>query len=58
MWIVCPECGARIEVAANHPSRPFCSSRCKLLDLGRWLNEEIRIPVTQQPIAESTEDLS
>jgi endogenous inhibitor of DNA gyrase (YacG/DUF329 family) len=25
------------------PFRPFCSERCKLVDLGRWLNEEYRI---------------
>jgi len=25
------------------PYRPFCSRRCKLIDLGKWLNEEYRI---------------
>jgi len=29
------------------PYRPFCSRRCKLIDLGRWLNEEYRI--TEEP---------
>jgi uncharacterized protein len=24
--------------------RPFCSERCKLADLGRWLREEYRVP--------------
>lgn len=27
---------------------PFCSSRCKLIDLGRWLDERIGIPVKRQ----------
>mgnify|MGYP002365862709 CR=1 FL=1 len=27
----------------SHPYRPFCSKRCKLLDLSRWLNEEYRV---------------
>ena len=27
--------------------RPFCSQRCKLADLGRWLNEDYRIPETE-----------
>jgi len=28
--------------------RPFCSERCKLADLGRWLGEEYRVPVESQ----------
>jgi hypothetical protein len=35
----------------KHPAdpkyRPFCSERCKLADLGRWLNEDYRIPDTE-----------
>jgi uncharacterized protein len=31
------------EVNATH--MPFCSERCQLIDLGRWLSEEISIPV-------------
>jgi hypothetical protein len=27
--------------------RPFCSKRCKLADLGRWLGEEYRVPVRE-----------
>jgi uncharacterized protein len=27
--------------------RPFCSERCKMVDLGRWLGEEYRAPVTE-----------
>lgn len=45
MRISCPECGKILEVPADHPPRPFCSRQCKLVDLGRWFNEEIRIPV-------------
>ncbi len=45
MRIECPECGEQLEVPADYPSRPFCSARCKMLDLGRWFNEEYRIPV-------------
>jgi hypothetical protein len=44
MRIVCPECQKQLEVPADLPTRPFCSTRCKLLDLGRWFNEEYRIP--------------
>jgi endogenous inhibitor of DNA gyrase (YacG/DUF329 family) len=28
---------------------PFCSDRCRLIDLGRWHDEEFRIPAAEQP---------
>jgi endogenous inhibitor of DNA gyrase (YacG/DUF329 family) len=36
----CAHCGKPQE----HKYRPFCSKRCADLDLGRWLNEDYRIP--------------
>ena len=39
----CPTCGREVDWKDN-PHRPFCSERCKLLDLGRWVNEEYRVP--------------
>jgi endogenous inhibitor of DNA gyrase (YacG/DUF329 family) len=38
---VCPICKNDVVVPA--PFRPFCSDRCKKIDLGRWLNEDYRI---------------
>lgn len=38
----CPECGRNIEDPAQ-PYRPFCSRRCKLLDLKKWISGEYRI---------------
>ena len=29
---------------------PFCSSRCRLVDLGRWLGEEYRIPAAEDDV--------
>jgi endogenous inhibitor of DNA gyrase (YacG/DUF329 family) len=29
---------------AEWPEFPFCSSKCKLIDLGRWLGENYRVP--------------
>jgi endogenous inhibitor of DNA gyrase (YacG/DUF329 family) len=40
----CPNCGKPVEWQDN-PARPFCSERCKLIDFGRWANEEFRVPV-------------
>jgi endogenous inhibitor of DNA gyrase (YacG/DUF329 family) len=28
----------------DYPDYPFCSSRCRIIDLGRWLGEEYRVP--------------
>jgi endogenous inhibitor of DNA gyrase (YacG/DUF329 family) len=32
---------------AEWPEFPFCSSRCKTIDLGRWLGETYRIPAVE-----------
>jgi endogenous inhibitor of DNA gyrase (YacG/DUF329 family) len=42
----CPQCGKPARVDADNPYRPFCSRRCKLIDLGDWLDESNRIPDT------------
>jgi uncharacterized protein len=39
----CPICRKTVEQALDAAHRPFCSPRCKLIDLGRWLDEEYRI---------------
>ncbi len=44
MSIRCPTCSRAIEWSAAFPWRPFCSERCKLVDLGAWLAEERAIP--------------
>jgi uncharacterized protein len=42
--VPCPACGVQVEWTADSRYRPFCSERCKLLDLSGWLLEEYRIP--------------
>jgi endogenous inhibitor of DNA gyrase (YacG/DUF329 family) len=41
--VKCPVCGRPVEWTAAYPFRPFCSERCKLIDLGAWAAEENRI---------------
>ncbi|MES1926147.1 DNA gyrase inhibitor YacG [Salinisphaera sp. T31B1] len=41
--IDCPYCGEPARIGADNPYRPFCSRRCKLIDLGDWLDESNRI---------------
>lgn len=36
----CPTCDIFVDPEAKSEWLPFCSERCKLVDLGRWLNEE------------------
>ncbi len=47
--MTCPTCQAKV-VRALPKIAPFCSERCQLADLGRWLGEEYRIPDPQTPI--------
>lgn len=35
----CPNCGKPARWEKN-PDRPFCSERCRMIDLGRWSSEE------------------
>lgn len=42
--VTCPTCGKTITWSPDEKWRPFCSERCRLIDLGEWLAEERRIP--------------
>ncbi|MEO1235915.1 MAG: DNA gyrase inhibitor YacG [Planctomycetota bacterium] len=48
----CPTCRAPVAAAAG--TFPFCSDRCKTIDLGRWLDESYRVsrPIEQSDIEE------
>ncbi|MEI8233931.1 MAG: DNA gyrase inhibitor YacG [Verrucomicrobiota bacterium] len=48
--IQCPICGRENDFFAE-PTGPFCSSRCKQIDLGKWLGEDYRIPGSLSPEA-------
>lgn len=40
----CPICGKPIAPREENAAFPFCSDRCRLVDLAKWLGEEYRIP--------------
>ena len=44
----CPTCGVAVEWTPESPWRPFCSQRCKLVDLGAWASEAYRIPAVER----------
>ncbi|HRC54537.1 MAG: DNA gyrase inhibitor YacG [Myxococcales bacterium] len=47
--LTCPTC-AKVHVPAlGHRLGPFCTPRCQLVDLGRWLSEDYRVPDSGPP---------
>lgn len=40
----CPTCGNKVEWTEANKFRPFCSERCKQIDLGAWAEEKYVIP--------------
>lgn len=51
MQIRCPNCGRETEYHGND-FRPFCSERCKLLDLGAWADGEYALPAESSEMTE------
>jgi endogenous inhibitor of DNA gyrase (YacG/DUF329 family) len=47
--VACPQCGKPVEWGPQSAFRPFCSERCKLIDLGAWATESYRVQVTEDP---------
>ncbi len=45
----CPACGGESIYAPSNPFRPFCSERCKNMDLGAWASEDFRVPDETPP---------
>ncbi|WP_348672229.1 DNA gyrase inhibitor YacG [uncultured Abyssibacter sp.] len=52
----CPHCGQRTKATPENPWRPFCSRRCKLIDLGAWFEEEHRIPGNEPELPPERDD--
>jgi hypothetical protein len=52
----CPTCGKQFDSQACR-TMPFCSDRCRQIDLGRWLKEDISIPVRELDEDVSPSDL-
>lgn len=47
--VKCPNCGKAVEFRPDNPFRPFCSERCRQIDLGAWASESYRIPAAKPP---------
>lgn len=53
--VACPRCGKEHQWDTNNSFRPFCSERCKMIDLGKWANEEYRVA---QPADQDEQDFT
>ena len=50
----CPQCGRETDDTPANRQRPFCSERCRMLDLGAWLDERYTVPAVEPPSTEET----
>ena len=46
--VTCPTCNAAVQWTAENRWKPFCSERCKMIDLGQWAAEKYRVPAEEQ----------
>jgi hypothetical protein len=46
-FVNCPQCGKSVPWDPANRYRPFCSERCRVIDLGAWASENYRIPVQE-----------
>ena len=52
----CPRCQTPTTWTDN-PYKPFCSERCKLIDLGAWASESYSIPAEDAPFSSDTDGM-
>ncbi|AHN27591.1 DNA gyrase inhibitor YacG [Snodgrassella alvi] len=51
--VICPICGKNVDWTPSSRFRPFCSERCKMIDLGAWASENYNLPADEdQPLSE------
>ena len=46
--VACPICRKQVEWTTDSPWRPFCSERCRLVDLAAWASGSYRIPAVER----------
>lgn len=49
--VKCPQCGKPVDFNTSE-FRPFCSERCRTLDLGAWASEEYAVPTGENELTE------
>ncbi|ODU11294.1 MAG: DNA gyrase inhibitor YacG [Rubrivivax sp. SCN 71-131] len=54
--VPCPGCRQPSRYGPQNPWRPFCSERCRSLDLGAWASEAYRVPAQSPPDGRTADD--
>jgi len=54
--VPCPTCQRPAVFGPANPWRPFCSERCRSIDLGAWASEDYRLPAQSPPDADRGDD--
>ncbi len=49
LMVQCPQCKTKFNYYSSE-SRPFCTEKCKLIDLGLWLSESYGVPVPENDL--------
>lgn len=55
--VKCPTCGTAVEWVQDNKWRPFCSDRCRLIDLGAWATDQYRV-AGETPLDNDADPLS
>ncbi len=55
-FIKCPQCGETFDIDLPSKTKPFCSERCKLIDLGAWADGSYSIEAEDTPMSEQAKD--
>ena len=51
-FVKCPTCGKEVEWSEESKWRPFCCDRCRLIDLGEWVDGSRSIPAEDTPLSD------
>jgi endogenous inhibitor of DNA gyrase (YacG/DUF329 family) len=54
--VACPRCGKKAAFNPDNKWRPFCSERCRTIDLGKWAAEDYRVPQEEKPEDEQSKE--
>jgi uncharacterized protein len=54
--VACPTCGMEVEWRSENAYRPFCSERCKMIDLGAWANESYKVRAEHDELHDELQD--
>lgn len=55
--VPCPACRQPAEYSEHNRWRPFCSERCRSMDLGAWASESFRVPAESQADADAAAEV-